>query len=1291
MFFTMHIQPPRTDLSANGKASRGPSRLTMIDVCSSMKMMTVVNKTRSELPQSGLPSVLFSLLSGNKNIPSKGSKLTMLLKESLGRSNCLTTVIAQVSDLPVHLPEALSTIYLVSRIRRAQRRPKQSTSCSPCGRSLGKDKRPGGHRSMSLRSFHSTGQVDVDTPRLRLCGDPDERSISDQSCDTVIHIGSDGAVHNPKTARMLPLTRPPFVPIVPSLHHVESAADDPEFTALLVELLKIPQSQVEQRKDKPPRGKAEPLKVEAKPPERDCLKCETFAELQERLGCIDGSETTTAAAKPPSKHPSVDDVTTETRPQKDIAVAQNELANEAPKMPGRPGQEYILAHVSAGEKKSDGAIPEDTFQREDSGLYDCEDGSAASSAEEPQNQSLGRGRILRANRSEMPDSVTPRSSSDSSEKEELQGMGASSALSHVPQPTESQRVTEDSEWVKPEFRTSPIGKSYPISTPSSSPSPPSLAKSVLLGGILPHIPTDELKEMKATITVTVQQPLDQDGHDEIVYSMVEEVTISGALDRDTKGRSIIRIRENVQSPSHTHDSACSQPIRIISNVIEESGTADYSSKPINPLVHALSRESSTQPKPPPLKFRKENKLLPSFINPMLVDTECESYLDSDEPRYTSNVFFTSREPVTLEPRKDNHRMNDHIKDDHGNVAEKRLARGAIAFETPNHKYDHISTLPLIQMSCDSLDPPSAALYDETKAKNDSKRQKNTDRHRPRGQEPVYPTPTPLGRPGDKVAHRVVGNAPQGIAASLGCLATIPDDLKTNSLPRGWQSARHGEGRRAGRHVTDDRRHPGGMTSSTPSSPRVTMERRHRRHNRSRNDSLDLSPPPSNNHHSEDSRREGGGGVGGGVGCGSGDSGGGGGGGGTLNRKARSLFKTSSKSWSLSKRSDSLNGLKSAVAEQTSGWSFGAKLRQLTRRTNSLGRTPVELQSPDRGSSNTSVSSRASSKGSSKGSVKGKTKGGSKGSYEEIFKGKGKRGYEGESTLARNSRSPKKSPRCAPVVEPGHHSGPSNSYPSPQSQRSAFSKLSAVGKLKMATPRVRRVSNSGTRTLSFSRNDPRRSINRSASPDGKAFHRDQTSCFPSLSSSPPWSIPSLSRTQSQSSSCCSATTKSPIHGVIDGRFSDFLKDRESCLAPTTSAGPDKGRTPIEEDDEDDDDGLFDHPGHAGVDDDRPHGVPSPYSRLTAPRTPTHLSGHGSDVTSVLSGELPPAMGKTSLLVFPKRSSAVSSGYESLVRDGDGGYPSTRDSVSDRGSTLQRAEGRPARRRGYTGNKRGMMNL
>jgi len=45
----------------------------MIDVCSSMKTTAVIsNKTRSGgLPRSGLPSVLYSLLSGDKHVPSR--------------------------------------------------------------------------------------------------------------------------------------------------------------------------------------------------------------------------------------------------------------------------------------------------------------------------------------------------------------------------------------------------------------------------------------------------------------------------------------------------------------------------------------------------------------------------------------------------------------------------------------------------------------------------------------------------------------------------------------------------------------------------------------------------------------------------------------------------------------------------------------------------------------------------------------------------------------------------------------------------------------------------------------------------------------------------------------------------------------------------------------------------------------------------------------------------------------------------------------------------------------------
>ncbi len=63
----------------------------------------------------------------------------------------------------------------------------------------------------------------------------------------------------------------------------------------------------------------EVLKAAMKKPGRDCLKCDTLAELQERLGCIDGSETTMDALKSSSKGPSVNNVTTKSKPKKETA------------------------------------------------------------------------------------------------------------------------------------------------------------------------------------------------------------------------------------------------------------------------------------------------------------------------------------------------------------------------------------------------------------------------------------------------------------------------------------------------------------------------------------------------------------------------------------------------------------------------------------------------------------------------------------------------------------------------------------------------------------------------------------------------------------------------------------------------------------------------------------------------------------------------------------------------------------------------------------------------------------
>lgn len=74
------------------------------------------------------------------------------------------------------------------------------------------------------------------------------------------------------------------------------------------------------------------------------------------------------------------------------------------------------------------------------------------------------------------------------------------------------------------------------------------------------------------------------------------------------------------------------------------------------------------------------------------------------------------------------------------------------------------------------------------------------------------------------------------------------------------------------------------------------------------------------------------------------------------------------------------------------------------------------------------------------------------------------------------------------------------------------------------------------------------------------------------------------------------------------------------------------------------------------------LPSPYSKITAPRRPQRYS---SDNSSILSGEQLPAMGRTALFYH----SGGSSGYESIIRDGEttGSTSSAHDSMSESGES------------------------
>ncbi|XP_065819531.1 kinesin-like protein KIF26B isoform X2 [Labrus bergylta] len=1171
MFFTLYIQPPRTESSTIGKGARGVTKLTMIDVCSGMRGMRP-NKP----PFSELGPVVLSLLSGPKTIPNKGSKLTMLLQESMGHVNCHTTVVAQVSDSLAHLQEAISTIQMASRIRKTQKRTK-SPACSPRGRSLTREKR--GPTSFSLRAFHSTEEVDVDVPRFHLRGEVGERSSSDQSCDTVIQLDSYGLVQSKVTPR---LAQPEFVPIIPSLHPNKADMDDPEFTALLQELLKIPQLQGAKNKEETVQGNIEVLKADLKQPGRDCLKCDTFAELQERLGCIDGSETTMDVLKSSSKGTPVNDVTTKSQPPKESGKHTDAKSSDAPQT--QLDQALGCSQTSAGGQQTDGALPGDSFQREDSGLYDCEECSGTSSSEELLNQTLG---INMPCCSELPKKETLKSGDKPPSQDfSVDAKGTATTSSPALQSTSKQESPEAAEWFKPDKRSSPIGKSSPISPPSSCSSSHSLATNVILGDV-PKRPLEDIKEMKATITVTVQQPLDLKGQDELVFSMVEEVTISGALDRGRTGGNIICIRDSAQSQAHVQGAGSSQPIRIISNVTEEpvAGSTSIPNKSL--AVQSGAKEASMEE--PQQPFRKEKRFLPSFINPMLVDTDMDCELicvkENEHPHDSFPGVGSSSEL----------RGNNVKCEEHSKAPEQRI--GAFACKKHAKTSEKVHESSFSRNSDDLL----AFCNENAENKKHEKRTRNTDNNPPRETEHVYSSKTPRRPDGGEVSSRHVGNGPQGTGVPPGCQETIPAYFKTGSLPRGWQNANLKDSY-YGAHMTDYHRTPRGVTSSTPCSPGVTLERRQGRQH----------SPVTHSHHVSSPRKYGA------EYKMHGSS--------AAKKGVESLFETSS----FRMKHGHMSGRPMSPIED-SGRLFSAKLEYLGTRSNSLGRSQRDFPNLDREGSNTSLSSKGSSKGSTEGSSK-----------------RGYRGHNDEDdTLPRASRSTRKNQRS----DQNHHAFHSEN-PVTQSARHIHSKLSAVGKLKMASPKVRRLSIPSIKNLSLPHKSLRQSVSRSASlsPDSKTVSFERASSF--LSSSPPRSYQSISRTPSQSSTCSS--TKSAIQGFVNGRITDLLKERSS--SPTS--------------------GAFDQLAP----------LPSPYSQVTAPRMPDHMSGHASDTTSVLSGDLPPAMGKTSLH-FSNRNSTVSSGYDSMMRDSEatGSSTSTRDSVSDRsGSLLSVARSsRSSRRRGNTG--------
>ncbi|XP_053365569.1 kinesin-like protein KIF26A isoform X1 [Clarias gariepinus] len=532
MLFTFHIYQYRMEKSGKGGMSGGRSRLHLIDLGSCEK---VLSKSRDGggglcLSLTALGNVILALTNGAKHVPYRDSKLTMLLRDSLGNINCRTTMIAHVSDSPGHYADSLTTIQLASRIHRMRKKKSKYASSSSGGESScdeGRIRRP-----PHLRPFHPrTVALDPDLPSL--LSDPDYSSSSEQSCDTVIYVGPSGA---PISDRELSDNEgpPAFVPIIPSLN----------------------------RKQRGKEGQTD----------RDLFKCNTFAELQERLECIDGSEepsTFVGEDRVTQVNPKTDIITIKPKegsisvapkaPTKTSSSQQDSILSKQPlsahgKLPGSPKHKTKNEHSKwQNASMSDEDMPMTAFCiKADSekglatdSLTPCSTGKQNKSVTFENSEPVVREKVF-SNKKQLPKPAPP-----------------------PPQQRDSTRGNNESE-DKSAIRIPPIGMSHQVQKQSGSGGNSPLLSRV--HHLNPKTPL-EVCQLKSTLrerdilrtTVTLQQPVELNGEDELVFTLVEELSIGSILDNG-RPSSIISFNSDCSVQALASGS---RPVSIISSINDE--------------------------------------------------------------------------------------------------------------------------------------------------------------------------------------------------------------------------------------------------------------------------------------------------------------------------------------------------------------------------------------------------------------------------------------------------------------------------------------------------------------------------------------------------------------------------------------------------------------------------------------------------------------------------------------------------------------------------------------------------
>ncbi|XP_040057218.2 kinesin-like protein KIF26B isoform X2 [Gasterosteus aculeatus] len=1360
MLFTLHIYQYRMEKTGKGGMSGGRSRLHLLDLGScDLKVLGGgdVKSRENSLPGaaplclslSALGNVILALVNGSKHIPYKDSKLTMLLRESLGNMNCRTTMIAHISASPRDFSETLSTIQIASRVLRMKKKKTkvtvQYTSSSSGGESSCEEGRM--RRPTHLRPFHHRGDTDSDLPLLRLSSDPDEYSSSEQSCDTVIYVGPNGSAVSDR--ELTDNEGPPeFVPIIPALlrgkmseqHQSQSQAAGA-------------QNKVQPQPDDQPSVAAQPLPQPSQsllgqplapvPEERaECLKCNTFAELQERLDCIDGSEEVAKfpfeeipASKQGAKQescpssavttsaPSAPVPDTETKTGSACAVAGSlEFSSSAAAAASRRRtndqqlqeikevvEEAQLAQTmihnlaqsssstivtSTRSVTGSSTIPSNPLHRAKSSLQDGRESLNVVNNTEGKARPLGSPRLGIASLTKTSDFRPPCSPSQRckvyTQKCVLPATPplSSHTLAQDGQTTEA--LTSDNSLAADSgrsstgsllSRTSPVGMSPQVREPAQTLSASLGSAETLCDDDVPPIPLDTHKDAAgpgASVRTVGPPSL---GEDEAVYTLAcgesqascsistaedgavannrmlaDPATTSGGTDVAAmaevamaklriEGEAFSTVTSNCGSPISSWMSDLSmgseaeQSLHSFSQSQSQQGEALAEPEPSQNLLFVSDGLGGYENGGSPKRGTLEGELVMSE-NGSNKATATKDRLRKLPPSMAKTNIQILAGPSNFSPFKTTISVHPCVAVKPMVIQEQTILSSPT--KTSSTKDPSKYNAPLLASISSEMsfeDPWLKRVVEEGRCR------ERVCEVRPEKRDVEYSKSQAIAATGDHHSFYRDGGD-HGSSSSGGEIVSSPDSFtrlvdgcemvavvaqgecstsiyssdihRTASLPRGWHRLNRHDGLDNGNEYRSL-----GVTTSTPCSPRATLDRRgsagklgfisHKKGG--------IPPLPPIRKSSLDQR----------------------------NRAASLLQQPCHGASLLGIAADDAQIARQRGASIDSSRLFSAKLEQLANRTNSLGR------------------------------VHGTQSGSQHYDCFSLERGGSVRGGEvkGDSTMPRTGRS---STRAGSGSSPfgnisGFSGGPGpSSAPQSPAKTSGQSKISAVSKLLMtSSPKARSLSSSSTKTLSFSTKSLSQASSRSSSlpPNGKTQSSVQGPLQQPAPSPGSWSTQSLSRSRGGN-----LAAKLPLRAV-NGRISELLQGSAGSRSRGLAQGG--GTDPAEER------GVGGASGGgtvAGGGGDGSGGgggtgqgeertavvqtLPSPYSKITAPRKAHRCSsGHASDNSSVLSGELPPAMGKTALFYH----SGGSSGYESMLRDSSentGSTSSAQDSLSEHSS-------------------------